>query len=351
MSTILVANTPHSAALLIQAIAEHHPEDGPVVSIADDQLSSDLRVFDLTPLPLETPLPNLQSVKYVSSFVESGFAPRRKTTPISLGEFIDEVRGARHVYIYGQGAGRVAHLYHATRMVRSYNPHARILVIEEHTFGVSASREAVRTACSSDDLQPCFDAVAISDHFHFNYQMNSKPLLADAFARHGLRRRPSLTPFVLQFLLWVREMDRGEDGFMLSEEAMRTEAALWKGSGRFPLVDTDGRRIRLDSIRYMEDPGYRLINANLLTTVDRDHLYDPKAPCVLTPAGRELADEFDASCHDPDLPFRIEAWKRLGTERAYAEINEYLLSFFSGWRGVRQATTESRNCKSGEVSA
>lgn len=345
MSTILVANTPHSAALLIHAIAEHHPEDGAVVNIADDRLSSDSRVFDLTPIPVCEPLPKIQPVRYRASFDEPGFAPRRKTTPISLEEFIDEVSAARNVYVFGQGAGRVGHLYHATRLVRSYNPHACILVIEEHTFGVSETREAVRTACSSDDLQPAFDEIAIADHFTFNYQMNSEPLLAAAFARHGLQRHPILTPFALQFLLWARD----KDGFMLSEEAMRTEAALWTGSGRFPLVDTAGRRITLGSARYMDDPAYELIIANLLTTVGSDDRDDDKVARVMTPVGKALADEFDASCHDPDLPFRIEAWKQLGKEQAFAEIDEYLLSFFSGWHGVRQLTAKSRIHKSEEA--
>lgn len=349
MSTILVANTPHSAALLIPAIAEQHPNDGPVVSIADDQLSSDVRAFDLTPLPIGEPLPKLQSVKYRSTFVDSGFAPRRETTPIALDEFIDEVSRARNVYIYGQGAGRIAYLYHATRVVRSYNPHARIMVIEEHTFSVPASREAVRTAYSSDDLQPAFDAVAISDHFHFNYQLNSEPLLAAAFTRHGLKRHPRLTPFGLQFLLWAREMDCGESGFMMSEEAMQTEVARWEGTGRFPLLDAAGRRITLDPIRYMEDPAYQLIIAGLLTTANGEYSDDEKAPRVLTPGGRSLADEFDDSCHDPDLPFRIVAWKALGKERAFGEIETYLLSFFSGWHGVRQSTAVSRTCKSAEI--
>lgn len=351
MSTILVADTPHSVALLIQALAERHPEDGTVVSIADDELNRDRRAFDLTPLPLGEPLPILQSVKYFSSFNGVGFAPRRKTIPISLDEFVEELRGARHVYIYGQGAGRIAHLYHATRVVRSYNPNARILIIEEHTFSVAASREAVMTACSSDDLHPAFDAVAISDHFHFNYQMNSNALLVDAFARHGLKRRPQLSPFSLQLLLWARGKDCQKDGFMLSKEALRTEVALWKGSGSFPLVDAAGRRIALDSIRYMEDPAFQLIVANLLTTADGYDRDDEKVPRVLTPWGRAFADEFDTSCHDPDLPFRIEAWTRLGRQTAFAEIDAYLLSFFSGWHGLKEANAKSPTCKSGEMSS
>ena len=231
MSTILVADTPHSAALLIPAIAERHPDDGPVVVLADDQLSRDLRVFDLTPLPPGEALPKLQSVRYLSSFVEPGFAPRRKTTPIPLDEFIDEVRGARNVYVYGKGAGRIAHLYHGTRLVQSCNPHARLLVIEDHSFSVPATREAVRTACSSEDLQSAFDGVAIADHFHFNYQMNSEPLLADAFARHGLQRRPFPTPYSLQLLLWAREIDRGDDCLNSFEQAIDADLGRTPSNG------------------------------------------------------------------------------------------------------------------------
>jgi hypothetical protein len=330
MSTILMADTPHSAALLIPAISETNANDGPVISIIGDRLVERGHCFRFPGLMSYDVFPIVQPVEYESFISEGGFAPRRKTTPISHQEAMEALKQAETVYFFGKANGHPTRLFHAERTVKALNPSADMRVIEDHLFSPNESKFAVATAAPVIDYQLLLDSAAILEYFDFNYRINSFALMSRLYPRHGLRWRFGLSAAGLQLLLWWRLLDRSSHNFAFDRDDVSRRIALWSGTGAFTALDRYGKRIGLGSQIAMDAP---LQDLEMCRILDKGLGNSFK----LSDAGRALADEFPPGCHDPDQPFRIEAWTRLAVEKAHAEIDHYLLSFFKDHRSMAQA--------------
>lgn len=319
MSIVLVANTPHSAALIIPALAQVHPDAGPVITIASTCVSFSF--------PEKTPyrdFPMIRSVEHEPFVAGYGFAPRRKTSPIQVEEAIAELGSASVIYLFFPGPEGFRSLYHAELMIRSHNMVAEIRIIEDHRLNPSVTVRAIESAALIEDYRSHLDAVAIEEYFQFNFRFNSYPLVSILFEQAGSKNWCNLSAGSLQLLLWLRSREKGKGGHSFTAKELEVKARLWTGSGSFPLVDNFGRRISLSAddpgYAYYDDPSYELRNMSLLN--------DEEERLELTGTGRHVADAFPAICHDSDLPFRIEAWKRLPILDAKLEINAYLMSFF-----------------------
>lgn len=323
MSIVLVANTPHSAALIIPAIAKLFPDAGPVITIATTRTD-----FNFPEKTRYRDFPMIRNVEREPFVVDYGFAPRRKHAPISIDEAIEEISQASTVFLFNPGPDGFRSHYHAELMVRSRNTVAQIHIIEDHPLTTSITVRAIETAALIDDYRPVLDAVAIEEYFDFNFRLNSYPLITTLVEKSGLKTWSNISAGALQMLLWLRSREKGKGGRSFTVEELEVKAKLWVGSDEFPRIDRFGRRISLrNSSRYddpgyyhYDDPGFELRNKRLLT--------DDKERVELTQAGREIADAFPSVCSDADLPFRIEAWKRLTVQEAMGEINAYLMSFF-----------------------
>jgi hypothetical protein len=333
MSTILVADTPHSAALLVPAVAERHPDAGPIVSVATNRISARGDAFRFPGMMSFGAFPAIRPVQHDPFLIDWGFAPRRKTSPISRGELVKEIEQADHVYLFACGSSRPAQLCHAAQMVRSHNPDTSIKVIAEHDFSPGTSRFAVRSAAPVEDYQPLFDAVAVEEHFEFNYRINSFALLGRLFERHGATRRPTISAAGLQFLLWIRKQEQRKAGHSFSREDLAVRLSLWTGTGKFNRVDSVGKRIPLSPRGYTLDPVQELLNRDLLVENERQ-LVD------ISDLGRAIADEFPVSCHDADQPFRIEVWRGQEPKQAMSQINGYLMSFFADHQSMTRASAD-----------
>jgi hypothetical protein len=336
MPIVLVANTPHSAALIIPAIAKLFPDAGPVITIAATRTD-----FSFPEKTRYRDFPMIRNVEREPFVVDYGFAPRRKTTPISIDEAIEEISQASTVFLFNPGADGFRSHYHAELMVRSRNTVAPIRIIEDHPLTTSLTVRAIETSALIDDFRPALDAVAIEEYFDFNFRLNSYPLVATLIEKSGVKTRFNISAGGLQMLLWLRSREKGKGGRSFTVKELELKAKLWTGSDEFPRIDQFGRRISLrNSSRYdnpgyshYDDPGYELRNMRLLT--------DDEERLELTQAGREVADAFPSVCSDADLPFRIEAWKRLTVEQAMGEINAYLMSFF----GFHQLVTRDKSAE------
>jgi hypothetical protein len=317
MSIVLVANTPHSAALIIPAIAQLHPDAGPVITIAATRTAFSF--------PEKTPyrdFPMIRNVGREPFLAGHGFAPRRKTSPISIDEAVEELSSASVVYLFFPGPEGFRFHCHAEMMVRSRNTVAQIRVIEDHPLSPSATVRAIETAALIDDYRPLLDAVVIEEHFRFNFHLNCYPLVTTLFERTGSKAWHNLSAGALQMLLWLRSLEKGKGGHSFTARELEIKAGLWTGSDEFPRIDSFGRRISLrDGPLYdHNDPSYELCNMRLLN--------DEESRLELTKTGRYVADAFPSICYDADLPFRIEAWKRMPVDEAVNEIDAYLMSFF-----------------------
>lgn len=330
MSTILVADTPHSAALIIPAVAERHPDAGPIISVATNRISARDDSFRFPGLMSFDAFPAIRPVQHDPFLIDWGFAPRRKTSPISHGELVKEIEQADHVYLFAQGPTRPAQLCHAAQMARSHNPDTCIKVIAEHDLSPSTTRFAVRSAAPVEDYQPLFDSVAVDEHFEFNYRLNSFALFDRLFERHGVRWRPTISAAGLQFLLWVRKQEQRKAGHSFSREDLSVKLAVWTGTGNFKCVDSVGKRIPLGSRDYSGSPLHELLNCDLLEETEHELV-------EMSDLGRAIADEFPIACHDPDQPFRIEAWRGLEPTQAMSQINDYLTAFFGDHRSMTRA--------------
>lgn len=330
MSTILVADTPHSAALLIPAVAERHPHAGPIISVATNRISVRGDAFRFPGMMSFDAFPAIRPVQHDPFLIDWGFAPRRKTSPISNGELVKEIEKADHVYLFAQSSSRPAQLCHAAQMVRSHNPDTSIKVIAEHDFSPRTSRFAVRSAAPVEDYQPLFDAVVVEEHFEFNYRLNSFALFDRLFARHGVRWRPNISAAGLQFLLWVRKQEQRKAGHSFSRDDLSVKLAVWTGTGKFNCVDSVGKRIPLGPRDYTMNPLHELLNPDLLVENERELV-------EISDLGRAIADEFPIACHDMDQPFRMEVWRGLEPKEAMAQINDYLTAFFSEHRSMTRA--------------
>lgn len=320
MSTILVADTPHSASLLIPVIAERHPDAGPVITVASNRISSRGDAFRFPgPMSFDN-FPATRSVEHEPFLIDWGFASRRGASPISNEEVLKEIQQADNVYLFAQGDKRPALLYHATLFVTGLTRDAHVRVIEEQALSPNAVRFAVRSAAPVGEYRSVFEAVAAEEYFEFNYRLNSFPLVSKLHARHGGRWRLRISASGLQFLLWLRKSEQKKAGHSFSREDLSAKLSLWTGSGKFSCVDSVGRRIGLGSRHYDENPLDELINSDLL--------FENKRHYEISDVGRAIADEFPSICYDPDQPFRIEAWKKLGFDQAKIEIDSYLTAFF-----------------------
>lgn len=235
MSIVLVANTPHSAALIIPAIAELHPNVGPVITIVATRTD-----FSFPEKTAYREFPFIRDVERVPFLMDFGFAPRRKTTPISGDEVIEELCQASTVYLFNPEPEGFRSHYHATLMVRSWNKDAKIRVIEDHTLHPDTTIRAVETAALIEDYQPVLDAVAIAEHFDFNFRLNNYPLITKLFERAGSKAWCNMSAGALQLLLWFRSREKGKGGRSFSSKELAIKVKLWEGSGKFPLVDSFG---------------------------------------------------------------------------------------------------------------
>jgi hypothetical protein len=322
MSIILVANTPHSAALIIPAIAELHPDAGPVITIAASRTE-----FSFPEKTAYSEFPVIRTVEREPFLIDYGFAPRRKTTPISINEVIEELGQASKVYLFNPGPDGFRSHYHATLMTRCYSKDAEIRVIEDHVLqSTSVTKEAIETAALIEDYKPILDAVAIAEHFDFNYRVNSHPLITNLFEHAGSKAWRNLSAGALQLLLWLRSRGKGKGRNSFSSKELAIKAKLWEGSGKFACVDSFGRRISLQAGDHYYDPVGELSGMRLLEG-EQERLR-------LSSTGEFVADAFPSSCRDPDLPFRIEAWKRLPVAEAISEIDTYLINFFAFHKSV-----------------
>jgi hypothetical protein len=315
MSIVLVANTPHSAALIIPAIAQMHPDAGPVITIA-----STCTNFSFPEKSAYRDFPMIRDVEHEPFVASHGFAPRRKTSPIPVEEAVEELGAASVVYLFFPGPDGFRSLYHAELTIRTHNSVAEIRVIEDHPFSPNVTVRAVETAALIGDYRPLIDAIAIEEHFSFNFHLNSYPLVTTLFVRANSKAWCNISAGSLQLLLWLRSREKGKGGHSLTAKELEIKAALWTGSDEFPRIDNFGRRISLYDTGYHDDPVDELRNIRFLS--------DEEECLELTTLGRLVADTFPPACHDVDLPFRIEAWKRMPVEKAMNEINAYVMSFF-----------------------
>lgn len=321
MSIVLVANTPHSAALIIPAIAELHPNAGPVITIVATRTA-----FSFPEKTAYSEFPIIRDVEREPFLMGHGFAPRRKTTPISSDEVIEELCQASAVYLFNPEPEGFRSHYQATLMVRSWNKDAKIRVIEDHPLHPSVTIRAIETAALIEDYQPVLDAVAIAEHFDFNFRLNNYPLITKLFERAGSKAWCNMSAGALQLLLWFRSREKGKGGRSFSAKELAIQAKLWEGSGKFAVVDSFGRRISLQAGFDYRDPVDELRGMRLLDG-DAERLR-------LSSTGRFVADAFPTSCRDADLPFRVEAWKHLPLAEAISEINSYLMNFFAFHQSV-----------------
>lgn len=343
MSIVLVANTPHSAALIIPAIAQVHPDAGPVITIAST--CTDFSFPEKTP---HRDFPIIRNVEHKPFLVGHGFAPRRKTSPISVDEAVEELSSASVVYLFFPGPEGFRSLYHAELMIRSHNKVAEIRVVEDHPLSPNVTVRAIETAALVDEYRPLLNAVAIEEHFRFNFLLNSCPLIKALFERAGSRAWCNMGAGALQMLLWLRSREKGKEGHSFTAKELEIKASLWTGSDQFPRIDSFGRRISLcagsrhddPGYSHYDDPGYELRNMGLLT--------DQEEQLELTTTGRYVADAFPSSCRDPDLPFRVETWKHLPIEEAISEIDTYIINFFAFHQSVTRYNSDGEYfCRKG----
>jgi len=335
MSIVLVANTPHSAALIIPAIAKLHPDAGPVITITASPTK-----FSFPEKTAYGEFPLIRKVEREPFLIGYGFAPRRKTTPISIDEVIEELYRASKVYLFDPGSDGFRSHYHATLMVRSYNKDAAIRVIEDHPLHPNVTVRAIETAALIEDYQPFLDAVAIGEHFDFNFRLNNYPLITSLLERAGSKAWYNLSASALQLLFWLRSREKDNGGGSFSSKELEIMAKLWEGSGKFARVDSFGRRISLQAGFDYDDPVDELMGMGLVDG-EREQLN-------LSLTGSFVADAFPESCRDADLPFRIEAWKHLPIEKAISEIDRYLMNFFSFHQSVTRYNSDGEYfCRKG----
>ena len=329
MSIVLVANTPHSAALIIPAIAQLNPDAGPVIIIASTRTEF---VFpDNTP---HRDFPLIKDVGRAPFVAGHGFAPRRKSAPISVDEAVEEISSASVVYLFFPGPEGFRYHFHAELMVRSRNKVAEIRVIEDHTLSPKVTIRATETAALIEDYRPLLNAVAVEEHFRFNFHLNCYPLITTLFERAGSKNWHSLSAAALQMLFWLRTREKGKGGHSFTAKELEIKSALWTGSDEFSQIDSFGRRISLGGNSLRAEPGYSLYDDPGQELDGMGLLAEEKSRLELTDLGRLIADAFPSICHDPDLPFRIEAWKRMPAESSMKEIDAYLLSFFGFCQSV-----------------
>ncbi len=151
----------------------------------------------------------------------------------------------------------------------------------------------------------------ISRRFDYGYQVNALAVLRRTMEEAGVTRGVDVpSKFAVQTLYLLRARGPLTEGYLI--DAM----ADWRGTGRYerePYRGIGNAASQSPIVEYLKASGLAEVDGRMLR---------------VSPLGHRFLGLLHPDCEDPDLRFRIDAWKGMPEEEANARVDRYLRTFF-----------------------